>query len=29
MAIGVLLDGPNWTREDYEEINRQMFGSRR
>src|SRR5688572_17376515 len=29
MAIGVLFEGPGWTLETYEEMNRQMFGSPR
>lgn len=29
MAIGILFEGPGMTRENYEEMNRQMFGSAR
>jgi hypothetical protein len=29
MAIGILFEGPGMTRENYEEMNRQMFGSPR
>lgn len=29
MAIGILFEGPGWTRETYEEMNRKMFGSPR
>jgi len=29
MAIGILFETPGWTREGYEEMNRQMFGSPR
>ena len=29
MAIGILIESNDWTRETYEEINRQMFGSPR
>lgn len=29
MAIGMMLESREWTRESYEQINRQMFGSSR
>lgn len=29
MAIGIMFESPGWTREGYEELNRQMFGSPR
>jgi hypothetical protein len=29
MAIGILFEGSGWTRETYQEMNRQMFGSPR
>lgn len=29
MAIGIMFESPGWTRESYEEMNRQMFGSPR
>jgi hypothetical protein len=29
MAIGVVFEGAGWTRETYEKMNRQMFGSPR
>lgn len=27
MAIAIMFESPDWTRESYEEINRRMFGS--
>jgi hypothetical protein len=27
MAIGMLIEGPEWTQEQYEEINERMFGT--
>jgi quinol monooxygenase YgiN len=27
MAIGMMIEGPEWTREQYEEMNERMFGT--